>query len=172
MSALVVVCICTLAPSEVTVHVTPADDGRGLTVAVHAVLPARIAALDRILSDARRYPSWIPAIREVTPSAEDFDVFDTTWQLAWPLGVVHERLRVTRTVAGKTITIAWRQLKGDLRRDEGAWTLTPLGARTEVSYRATFQLHRWIPTPIVRHVQHRAARRLLANLVAYAQRSR
>jgi hypothetical protein len=60
-------------------------------------------------------------------------------------------------------------VRGDLRRDEGSWTLVPRGTRTEVSYRFTFQLHRWVPPFLVQKAQRKVGPRLLRNLADYAR---
>jgi hypothetical protein len=150
------------------VHVSHAADGRGMTVDLRAHLDAPLAVVERIVGDPRTYPRWVPAI---TSAARDRDAFETRWRLPWPLGEVRERVRMERrALDGGGVKLSWRQVRGDLMRDEGAWMLYPdHDGGTEVHYRATFQLHRWVPHFIVVSAHRRAAFRLFGNLESLAK---
>jgi Polyketide cyclase / dehydrase and lipid transport len=156
------------ATPEVAVQVMRAADGRGTTVDVRATVDAPLALVERAIAEPGSYPLWMPAVHA---AFRDREAVVTEYRLPWPLGRVHERVRMERwRLPGGVVAYAWYQLHGDLRRDEGFWTLSPLGSgKTEVHYRVTFQLHRWVPPFAIASAHRRAGPRLIRNLEAYAR---
>jgi hypothetical protein len=158
-----------VTPDTTTVvQVLRAADGRGTTVDVRATVAAPLPLVERAIADAASYPSWVPA---VAAAWRDHGAVVTEYRLPWPLGRVREVTQLERRrLPGGVVEFAWRQLRGDLRRNEGSWTLTPLaGGRTEVRYRVTFKLHRWVPPFAVAMAHRRAGPRLMRNLENYAR---
>lgn len=154
-----------------SVHIERARDGGGILVLVDAVVAAPPASVAQVVADVDDWPDWIPRMTAVRPLGGD-DArreFETDVHLPWPLSDVREHLRMTRRVArddgGEGVRFEWVQVEGDLRRNEGSWTLIPRGAAsTEVIYKARFQLRSWVPMFLLRLAQERQAPRVIENL--------
>lgn len=167
------------ADPSLTVAIAPAADQKGIFVDVRTVIDAPLAVVERIVRDIDAYPDWIPGMTTARTHGAAVDtsfaaggsvVFVTTVRLPWPLRDVREELRMRRadsTDGVDGVEYAWRQIRGDLRRNEGRWVLLPRGAtQTEVRYQATFQLRSWIPMFLIRIAEQRQAPKLMGNLRA------
>jgi ribosome-associated toxin RatA of RatAB toxin-antitoxin module len=151
------------APGPTSVSVQKAADSRGVHVDIRGVVESPIGAVEQVIGDTNRYADWMPNVtraRAIPP-----DGFETTVHLPWPLHDVTERVKMQRTASRSTVDLAWRQIRGDLLRDDGRWTLIPRGPRkTEVRYQANFQLKSWIPMFLIKMAQRNQGPKLIANL--------
>ncbi len=150
------------------VKVSPAGDGRGVSVVLDAVVLAPASAVEQVVGDVSLYPNWIPGFRAVRPVGEgggDEHLFETDVDLPWPLAAIRERIGMKREEVRGGTRYSWVQVSGDLRRNEGSWTVTALpGGRTRVIYRANFQLRSWVPMFLIRLAQRREAPAVIRNL--------
>jgi hypothetical protein len=149
---------------RVRTHVARASDGRGVAVEIRGTVAAPIDAVEKVLGDLDQYAAWIPAMRASKALPADPESYESVYHLPWPFGDVREVVRVRREHGTAGLRLAWEQLRGDLLRDEGRWTLVPRGDKTEVRYEATFQLRSWVPMFLLRMAEQRVAPRLLRNL--------
>jgi hypothetical protein len=150
----------------------PAAAGEPTTIRVEfrGVIAAPLQAVEETVGDMLTYPDWVPVIRRAFVA--DGGTVETHLKLPWPIGELHELVRMRRQPLGRgAVVLTWEQVRGDLARDEGVWRLVPLGrSLTEVTYSATFQLRHWIPAVLIHAAERRAAPKLFRNLAAYVAR--
>lgn len=160
--------------AEVTnpvVRVERAPDGRGVQVDIDMLVEAPLETIERMVRDVERWPDWIPNMKQVAIDESDVDdpkhipAFATLVDLPWPLHDVSATLLMSRSpTCDGGIRLAWAQMRGDLRRNEGSWTLYPRGQKARVVYRANFQLGVWLPTFLVRRAGEHQAPKFIENM--------
>jgi len=147
-----------------------AADGRGAEVQIAAIIEAPLADVRAVVVDVAGYADWFPSLAQIDRTSEGD--FEARFVLPWPLKNVRERLRIEELVSsGDRVVVTWRQLEGDLARDQGTWTLRRLDAhRTAVFYDSVVQFRRWVPLWLIARAERRAAPRLMGGLSERAQR--
>lgn len=149
------------------VHVKTASDGRGVNVLLDATVRAPASAVEQVVADLRNYPYWVPGFRAVRmlSSASGQQIFETDVDLPWPMRDVSERLVMKREAIPGGVRYAWTQLHGDLRRNDGSWTVTAeADGHTRVVYRANFQMRSWVPVWLIRMAEKKQAPTVVRNL--------
>lgn len=159
-------------PSAPIVRVERAPDGRGVQVDIDMLVDAPLATIERMVRDVERWPDWIPNMKQVAIDESDADdpkripPFATLVDLPWPLHDVSATLLLSRAPTDDGgVRIAWAQTRGDLRRNEGSWTLYARGDQAaRVVYRANFQLGFWLPPFLVRRAGEQSAPKFIENM--------
>ena len=143
-----------VAPHRVEAHTDPAADGKGVTVRFMATVSTPAASVLQALDDVLALPSWLPRMKATTRHEtlpEEAPRFDTVLGLPWPIGEVHETMTVRREVDGETVRLYWDHVRGDMRRNEVVWTVTPIDAEhTQVRYDANLWFKSWLPVFLIR----------------------
>jgi len=143
--------------------------GGGISAHIEALLEVPLCAVSDVLVDASAYPGWFPTTQSVRvvsthPDAIEFEVH---FKLPWPIRDVHELLTLTRRHWSDGVTVSWMQQRGDLRINQGRWTLVPVAAgRTRVAYDGLLQPRPWVPRWMLRIASRRQAPRMMLALEA------
>jgi hypothetical protein len=130
------------------IRIDRADDGRGVAVEFAASLAAPPEAVERALADVGAWPDWVPRVKaaHAIGRSDAAALFETTLGFPWPIGDVRELVAIRRDAVGPGARLSWAQVHGQMRRNDGSFTLVPLGAgRTELRYTAHFQFKNWVP---------------------------
>jgi carbon monoxide dehydrogenase subunit G len=99
-----------------------------------ADIDAPIADVWAVVEDVSTAPDWQGGLVAVTPLEHDGDGRPTLVESESDIKVRHVKTQVRFRYDAPT-TLAWTQVKGDLKSVEGSWTLEDLGdGRTRATY--------------------------------------
>jgi carbon monoxide dehydrogenase subunit G len=99
-----------------------------------ADIDAPIADVWAVVEDVSTAPDWQGGLVAVTPLEHDGDGRPTLVESESDIKVRHVKTQVRFRYEPPT-TLAWTQVKGDLKSVEGSWTLEDLGdGRTRATY--------------------------------------
>jgi carbon monoxide dehydrogenase subunit G len=99
-----------------------------------ADIDAPIADVWAVVEDVSTAPDWQGGLVAVTPLEHDGDGRPTLVESESDIKVRHVKTQVRFRYEPPT-TLAWTQVKGDLKSVEGSWTLQDLGdGRTRATY--------------------------------------
>jgi hypothetical protein len=174
------------------IRIERTPDGRAVDVDLNLVADAPLDVVARMVADIERWPAWVPGMLRTAwveggRRADGSREFVALVYLPFPLRNVQEglllrgvpphaeaaaqgdpKLRGTGP-ATAPVVISWEHIRGDLKRNEGRFTLSAEGARhTRVACHMTVQLSAWVPTFLVRAASVNAAPHMIANLRARA----
>lgn len=151
-----------LGRGELLVHTEPVAGAKMPRLVLHAIVDAPPDKVWDVLSQAERYPAFMPRIKK----AEDLDIDGdrrktrTVLEMPFPLPNLTATTRVTHTVVpGERWRRAWTLDSGDYVRNEGSWELTPFGdgaARTLTRYEVLVEPRMPIPKRLQASLQERA----------------
>jgi coenzyme Q-binding protein COQ10 len=134
-------------------------------VEVEILVDAPAGRIYEVVADMERFPDFMADVESVT-TLERGEGYTVT---AWTVKARGARLRWTERDEFFPDRIAYRQIKGDLRRFEGEWQLVPLGPhQTRVTLITDFELG--LPmlaalfNPVAAHLLRENARSMLASV--------
>ena len=109
------------------------------TVRLRLYVP-QLAARDvyETLADFERYPQLSEAVQDVLVTEVSDDVTISRWEVTFRAGLLRwtEEDRFDRT----SLTIAFRQLEGDVALFDGTWQCVDVGGGCEITFRARLDM--------------------------------
>jgi len=124
----------------------------GVRVHAEATVEAPLDAVLKVLEDFDHYAEYMPRVRRA--ERRPGNLVYTEIASPWPLKDVWFVAQVARERAGSATSVRWTTRSGNLRTNEGAWTLsTRADGRTRLRYEGLVELYHPIPPPLLRMVE-------------------
>ena len=138
---------------------------RAIAVWAEATVEAPPGRVFDVLTDIERYPEYLP--RVLKSERRPGDRVFTELKAPWPLRNIWFITRVERLVKGSVRLFRWAMEKGNIRRNEGTWTVRPLARAKDSSrlrYEGVIELHNLLPPALLKFAEEQELPRIVQAL--------
>jgi ribosome-associated toxin RatA of RatAB toxin-antitoxin module len=135
---------------QLVVHDLPADEGGALQAGFFVAAPAAVARA--VLWDHERFPEFMPdmkSTRVLERHGNRHVVEQTGGKGPFKVTFVTERLL-------EPDGVAWRTLRGDVKRNDGYWAFAPAPGGSFVTYEVHVATYQPVPGGVVAYLQKQA----------------
>lgn len=128
---------------------------------VHAVIDAPPAAVWKIIDDCANYKKTMVRIIESKELSRNGNVTQcqVTVEMPMPISNLTSVAEATSVQNGATYKRTWKLVRGDYKRNEGSWTISPYdaeGKRSRIVYRVLADPNISVPNFIIKKAQAKA----------------
>ena len=158
-----------LAKGERVVELEPVDGSSVSAVRAWAVFDAPPEQVFAIIDDCAHYAAWMPRVVSSKEPSRQGEQSVCSWVVGMPFPMKNAgtEVAVISRRAPERLTRDFKQTKGEFKRNEGSWVLTPFRgdpSRTRVDYRLFVEIDTVFPDAFVRAGQRGGVSDMLQRL--------
>jgi ribosome-associated toxin RatA of RatAB toxin-antitoxin module len=136
----------------------------------HADIAAPLERIVAVLTDFDHYPAWQPGVSRCAVLERDESGRGALVEMQVSVAIRRLRLR-TQYYYDLPDGLGWRHVSGDLARNDGQYTFTPLGeGHTRVALAVAIEVGFAVPAPVRRLLREQSVRLSLRGLQSRAER--